>query len=549
MVTSLRNRLIVIGIMVAISAYNLLPQTKVIRVRTESGAVVDDTVRRIPPKKGLDLQGGMHLGLELDQSTRVSTDPARDLDLALTVLRKRIDEFGVEEPVIQKVGNDRIVVELAGIDNPARAKAIVQKAAFLEFKITDETNALEKALPAMDRELYALGVTGAAGAAPPAQPTAVEQLLGADSAAAGAQDSTPVTGGVLSSLILPAGGAGVSATPGEYMVSETAYPRVDSLLRLPEVARLFPRGLEYRWGAEPTSVGVQSYRFLYVVDKDPIITGERLVDAQAGVDQLTQGAIVTFQLDRRGGRLFGRQTQAHIGDFMAIILDGRVQGRPPVIQSRIDRQGQITLGNKTIQEARDLALTLKAGALPVPLKIVEEFQVGASLGQDAIRAGIIAGAVGTVLVILIMISYYRWAGVLAVTALGFYILFTMGGLSMFDATLTLPGLAGLVLSIGIAVDANVLIFERIREELAVGKTVSLAVDEGFGNAMSAIIDSNVSTVLTALFLFQFGTGPIRGFAVTLTVGVIASMITAIFVTRTFFMVWLSRKPAMTTLSI
>ena len=548
MVTSLRNRLILIGIMVAISAYNLLPQTKVIRVRTESGAVVDDTVRRIPPKKGLDLQGGMHLGLELDQSTRVSTDPARDLDLALTVLRKRIDEFGVEEPVIQKVGNDRIVVELAGIDNPARAKAIVQKAAFLEFKITDETNALEKALPAMDRELYALGVTGAAGAAP-AQPSAVEQLLGADSAAAGAQDSTPVTGGVLSSLILPAGGAGVSATPGEYMVSETAYPRVDSLLRLPEVARLFPRGLEYRWGAEPTSVGVQSYRFLYVVDKDPIITGERLVDAQAGVDQLTQGAIVTFQLDRRGGRLFGRQTQAHIGDFMAIILDGRVQGRPPVIQSRIDRQGQITLGNKTIQEARDLALTLKAGALPVPLKIVEEFQVGASLGQDAIRAGIVAGAVGTVLVILIMISYYRWAGVLAVTALGFYILFTMGGLSMFDATLTLPGLAGLVLSIGIAVDANVLIFERIREELAVGKTVSLAVDEGFGNAMSAIIDSNVSTVLTALFLFQFGTGPIRGFAVTLTVGVIASMITAIFVTRTFFMVWLSRKPAMTTLSI
>jgi preprotein translocase subunit SecD len=548
MVTSLRNRLSLIGIMVAISAYNLLPQTKVIRVRTESGAVVDDTVKRIPPKKGLDLQGGMHLGLELDQSTRVSTDPARDLDLALTVLRKRIDEFGVEEPVIQKVGNDRIVVELAGIDNPARAKAIVQKAAFLEFKITDETNALEKALPAMDRALHALGVTGEAGAAP-AQPSAVEQLLGADSAAAGAQDSTPVTGGVLSSLVLPAGGAGVSATPGEYMVSETAYPRADSLLRLPEVSRLFPRGLEYRWGAEPTSVGVQSYRFLYVVDKDPIITGERLVDAQAGVDQLTQGAIVTFQLDRRGGRLFGRQTQAHIGDFMAIILDGRVQGRPPVIQSRIDRQGQITLGNKTIQEARDLALTLKAGALPVPLKIVEERQVGASLGQDAIRAGIVAGLVGTAFVILIMISYYHWAGVLSIVALGFYILFTMGGLSMFDATLTLPGLAGLVLSIGIAVDANVLIFERIREELAVGKTVSLAVDEGFGNAMSAIIDSNVSTVLTALFLFQFGTGPVRGFAVTLTVGVIASMITAIFVTRTFFMLWLHLKPAMTTLSI
>jgi preprotein translocase subunit SecD len=341
----------------------------------------------------------------------------------------------------------------------------------------------------------------------------------------------------------------VSATPGEYLVQQTAQPRVDSILRLPEIARLFPRGLEYRWSAEAISVGVQSYYFLYVVDEDPIITGQSLVDAQAGIDPITQGAIVTFQLDRRGGRIFGRQTQAHVGDFMAIILDGRVQGRPPVIQSRIDRQGQITLGNKTIQEARDLALTLKAGALPVPLKIVEERQVGASLGQDAIRAGVIAAAIGTALVVVIMVAYYHWAGMLAILALTLYLLFTLGGLSLLDATLTLPGLAGLVLSIGIAVDANVLIFERIREELAAGKTVSLAVDEGFGHAMSAIIDSNVSTILTALFLFQFGTGPVRGFAVTLTIGVIASMITAIFVTRTFFMLWLYRKPAMTTLSI
>jgi preprotein translocase subunit SecD len=555
MVSSLRNRLIFIGVMILISVYNLLPQTKVIRVRTESGAVVNDTVKRVPPKKGLDLQGGMHLGLELDQSTRVSTDPARDLDLALTVLRKRIDEFGVEEPVIQKVGDERIVVELAGIDDPARAKAIVQKAAFLEFKITDEAGALENALPAMDRALQALGVGSEPGAAP-AQPSAVEQLLGADSADQAVEDSTadttsvaPVVGGVLSSLILPAAGAGVSATPGEYMVQETAYPRVDSMLRLPEIERLFPRGLEYRWSSEAISVGVQSYRFLYVIDEDPIITGERLVDATAGIDPLTQGAIVTFELDRRGARLFGRQTQAHVGDFMAIILDGRVQGRPPVIQSRIDRRGQITLGNKTIQEARDLALTLKAGALPVPLKIVEERQVGASLGQDAIRAGITAAIIGTALVVLVMVAYYHWSGALAILALTLYLLFTMGGLSMLDATLTLPGLAGLVLSIGIAVDANVLIFERIREELAAGKTVSLAVDEGFDHAMSAIIDSNVSTVLTALFLFQFGTGPVRGFAVTLTIGVIASMITAIFVTRTFFMLWLHRKPAMTTLSI
>jgi len=238
-----------------------------------------------------------------------------------------------------------------------------------------------------------------------------------------------------------------------------------------------------------------------------------------------------------------------VGNYMAIILDDKVQGRPPVIQERIERRGQITLAGKTFQEARDLALTLRAGALPVPLKVVEERQVGASLGEDSIRKGILAGIVGTALVVLIMVGIYKKSGGIAVAALAFYILFSLGALSMLGATLTLPGLAGLVLSVGIAVDANVLIFERMREELLLGKTVRLSIDEGFRHAMNAIIDSNVSTVMTALFLFQFGTGPVKGFAVTLTIGVIASMITAVFVTRTFYMLWLDREPSMQTLSI
>ena len=185
----------------------------------------------------------------------------------------------------------------------------------------------------------------------------------------------------------------------------------------------------------------------------------------------------------------------------------------------------------------------------MPLKIIEERQVGASLGADAIRSGVLAGIIGTAFVVVVMVAYYRMAGALAIAALLFYMLFTLGALAMLGATLTLPGLAGLVLSIGIAVDANVLIFERIREELDLKKTVRLAVDEGFRNAMSAIVDSNVTTILTALFLFQFGTGPVQGFAVTLVIGVIASMITAIFVTRTFFLIWLQRRPALQTLSI
>jgi len=559
MFLSLRNRLILIGVLVAATVFALIPRKQTIRERGDDGIMRDSQVTRTPIKYGLDLQGGMHLGLELDQSKQVSSDPKRDIDLALTVLRKRIDEFGVTEPLIQKVGDDRIVVELAGIRDPGRAKAIVQRSAFLEFRITDKTQALDRALPAMDRQLRAMGITSA-GAAPSKQASAVEQLLGGDSAkkvgdtttaaaAAGtdsaraAADTTPVTGGVLASLVKPGG------LPGEYYVPENAFPRVDSLINLPEIKRLLPRGVDLRWSASKESLGGEFLRALYAVDDQPIVTGANLIDARAELDPLTNGPQVSFELDRAGGRKFGEGTGRHVGDFMPILLDGRVQGRPPVIQSRIDRTGRITLGGKTLQEAQDLALTLKAGALPIPLKIVEQGEVGASLGSDSIRSGILAGLIGTALVVLIMLGYYAMSGVFAVAALGFYLLFTLGALASFDATLTLPGLAGLVLSIGIAVDANVLIFERIREELRHGKSVRLAIDEGFRHALPAITDSSLATVITALLLFQFGTGPVKGFAVTLIVGILASLFTAIFVTRTFYMLWLKRNPSAETLSI
>jgi preprotein translocase subunit SecD len=573
MFLTIRSRLLLIGLLVVASIYFLFPRKVTIREPGPNGVMHDVAVTRVPLKRGLDLQGGMHLALELDQSKQVSADPKKDLDLALTVLRKRIDEFGVEEPLVQKVGDSRIVVELAGITDPARAKGIVQRSAFLEFKITDKSSALEKALPAMDRTLRNLGIKGPTE---PTKPSAVQQLLGgdsvkpaADSARAGAgkvrgagkdsatkrradtaaADSASLAGGILNGLIQSAAAAGASGVPGEYLVPETAYPRVDSLLSIPSVARQLPRGITLRWSSAPTSVGVQAVRFLYALEDKNIVTGSNLVDAQAQLDPLTNGAIVTFELDRAGGRKFGEETGKHVGDYMAILLDGKVQGHPPVIQSRIGRNGQITLGGKTLQEAQDLALTLKAGALPIPLKIVEERQIGASLGSDSIHKGVTAGLVGTVLVMLIMTGYYRLSGVLAVVALGVYLLFTLGALSMIGATLTLPGLAGIVLSIGLTVDNNVLIFERMREELIHGKTVRLAVDEGFRHAMNAIVDSNVCMVLTALFLFQFGTGPVKGFAVTLILGIVASMITSIFVTRTFYMIWLQRRPAMSTLSI
>jgi protein-export membrane protein SecD/preprotein translocase SecF subunit len=539
MFTTLRNRLIIIAILVVAAGLSLWQNKRRTTTPTQPGRIVN---------LGLDLQGGMHLALELDQSERPSADPKKEIELALTVLRKRMDQFGVLEPLIQKVGDDRIVVELPGLKDPERAKGIVQRTAFLEFKITDETQALDKALPSMDRALRSMGIT-AVSVGGSDKPSAVQQLLGGDSTKKAEADSTaPIAGGALATLI-EAGGVAGQATPGEYAVKMGAWKRADSLLHLPEVRRLWPRGLDLRWSADTIVAGLERYRLLYALEDKAIITGSSLVNAVAQVDPLTNGAEVNFELDRPGGRRFGQETGKHVGDYMAIILDNQVQGRPPVIQSRIERNGRIQLSGRSLQEAQDLALTLRAGSLPTPLKIVEDRQVGPTLGQDSIRGGVIAGLVGVGLVMLIMIGYYTGGGLVAVAALVLYALLTFGILSIFEATLTLPGLAGFILSIGIAVDANVLIFERIREELGQGKTLRLVLDEGFKHAMPAIIDSNLSTVLTALFLFQFGTGPVKGFAVTLIVGILASLFTAVFVVRTYYMWWLKRNPEATTVSV
>jgi preprotein translocase subunit SecD len=415
------------------------------------------------------------------------------------------------------------------------------------------------ALPAMDAALRRAGVTTAT-AGTPTGISAVERLLGGDTTAAQGDSATQGdtttadtaaadTGalmnepGPLSSLLF------AGQLPGEYLVPEERVPLADSLLRLPEVERLMPRGYEWHWGAEPISSAATSFRPFYVVSARAIVTGEALTDARAQFDNTFNQAIVQFELTRSAGRRFSRETAQNIGNNMAIILDGRVVSQPPVIRSQIGSNGQIELGSATIQEAQDLALVLRAGALPAPLSIVEERTVGPTLGRDSIEKARTAGAVAVGLVVIVMLAYYRAAGVLAIGALTVYGLLVMGGLAAFGATLTVPGLAGLVLSIGIAVDANILIFERVREELSFNKSVRTAVDEGFQHAMSAIVDSNVTTVITALFLFQFGTGPVRGFAITLVTGVLASMFTAIFVTRTLFMIWMQRRPALTTLSI
>ena len=535
---TIRSRLIAIGGLVALAVWQLIPTDVTQRVRdATTGRMKDTTIRRVPINLGLDLQGGIHLALEVDQSKGPVPDCATAIQLAEKVVRTRIDEFGTSEPVVQIQGRCRLIVELAGEKDPARAKGIIQRTAFLEFRITDMKNLFRDALPEIDKALRRAGVRapgqGAAGAS-------VTQLFGADTGKAkrktakgkaAAKDTTELNApDPLSSLLFQ------GQLPGEYLVPEEQVPVAESLLARPDVQRLIPRGIELRWGTEVLSRAGRSYRTLYAVEDRPIITGEYLQDAKALRDPLTNQSVVNFVLSRGGGRIFERETGRHVTDYMAIILDGRVQGQPPVIKSQIGQRGQIELGAKPLQDAQDLALVLKAGALPAPLTIIEERTIGPSLGRDSIRDGIRAGIVGVALVVLIMVTYYRLSGVLAVAALALYVVFTLAGLAGFGFTLTLPGLAGLVLSVGIAVDANVLIFERIREELQHGKLVRTAVDEGFLHAMSAIIDSNVSTALTAFILYLVGTGPVQGFAITLIIGIAASMITAIFVVRTFYMI-------------
>jgi protein-export membrane protein SecD len=503
---------------------------------------------------GLDLQGGMYLALEVQDPDGTMTPEVRRQHTEQNehILRNRIDQFGVAEPNVQRVGDYRIIVELPGISDEARARAIIEQQAFLELKLVQDVAPLMQALPRMDRAvLAALGpqvereLEEAPDTARQIQQDVRERLFGRQDTAAVVEGDTVETAPAarpLSNLLNDSG------QEGELMVLEQDVARVRQYLALPGVTDLLPRGSQLVWDARTRGAAGQLYRALYFVKAAPFLTGESLEDAQAGRDPQFGQTMVTFQLDRRGGRTFDQVTADNIGRRLAIVLDDQVHSAP-VVRSRIASTGQIEMGQSPMEEARDLALVLRAGAFSAPLAIVEQRSVGPSLGQDSIEQGRVAGLIGIVLVILVMIAYYRFAGVLAVTALMIYVLLLMAGLSALGATLTAPGIAGMILSLGMAVDANVLIFERIREELALGRTVRQAVDNGFGHAMSAIVDSNITTLITALILFQIGTGPVRGFAVTLSIGIVASFFTAVFITRTFFMAYLERRRAADAISI
>jgi preprotein translocase subunit SecD len=558
--SNLKYRLGIILALILLSGYALYPRDVKTRQRRADGTFYDTTTRRVPLRKGLDLSGGMHLALDVDESKGTVANKSEAIDRALKVVRTRIEGLGVSETVIQKAGNDRILVDIPGIDDRERAIKIAQDQAFLQFQITDKTKGLEKALPRLDAIAKERGLEGASGAAKgPAPAAGLGGLLtGADSTdsakvAAGAKkaDSTKadtaaipgLTGGAISKKIL------AGQMPGQFLYDIADQDLLKRFFADSAVQGALPPGKVVKFGSDSTLIQNKTYRFLYLLDSRPIMSGEHLTDAKPNTSPL-EGTVVEFQLDNEGGRRFQRETGKHVGDYMAIVLDDIVMGFPPVINSAIGTRGQITMGQgRDLQNAQDLSLVLKAGALPVPLKVAEVRNIGPSLGRDSINNAFKAGTIAIVLIVVIMLVFYRFSGFLAVAGLVLYVLYTLATLAGFDAVLTLPGLAGFVLSIGIAVDANVLIFERIREELDRGKTVRTAIDEGFFHARSAIIDSNVTTILTAAVLYQYGSGPVKGFAVTLIAGIVASMITSMFVVRTFFLLWLNRSRGTQTLSI
>lgn len=503
-------------------------------------------------KLGLDLRGGMRLVLQVDKSN-LNPDEASDaVDRAKEILRNRVDQFGVAEPLIAVQGGDRIVVELPGISDPDRARELIGQTALLEFKLVESPELSSVLIERIDRELEAasgLDTTSSADTtATPTERGELESLFGSDTAGADTsnratklQTETPELAGAdtgdvlppqipkespLSSLLDPSGGYG-------FMVARDEVPLVRMILARPDVQKLIPPDVQFAWGTRTEFVGGLEVERLYLLKKQVELEGKYLTDAKPSFDQFRK-PIVNFQLTREGGRKFARLTGANINKGLAIVLDGRVESAPE-IQSRIQDRGQITMGGTAqYEDANDLSIVLRAGALPAPVNVIENNVIGPSLGQDSINRGVTASLLGLSAVFLIMLIYYRLSGLIANLGLLFNGVFLLGVMAVLHATLTMPGIAGFILSLGMSVDANVLIFERIREEMRAGKSVRNAIDAGYDRAMSAIIDSHVTTMITALALFIFGTGPIKGFAVTLLWGVAISLFTAVVVTRVVF---------------
>jgi protein-export membrane protein SecD len=590
----------------------LSPENRKRMKLTDQAALQDLEERSI--KLGLDLQGGMHLVLELDNSEVSMSDEDKEdaIARALEIIRTRVDQFGVNEPIIQKAGDDRLIVELAGVVDTARARSLVEQSAYLEFKLVKPQGLFLEALKIadqaiLDNDLVLLREETMSQETPedvqseeaqePYDPLQLfEESTGQDSGAVAQAEETADEAELPSAEsnfdnLLPGQSSeqDESKTPlsrlfsydasyaraggrreSELLVPLKNVPLIKEYLLIPEVQEALslaevtnqvdflkyrsefeddePDTLEVLWGDDDTNfIGADGsiFKRIFLMKNQPEMTGEYLADANAtlggGADPRNANKpLVLMEMTGEGNDMFEAVTARYIQRDLAIVLDKTVKFAPR-IQSRISGGRAQIEGVPNMEKARDLSIVLRAGQLPTPLVIAESRTVGPSLGADSIQKGGKAALLGLGLVLVFMLVYYRFGGIVANVALIFDMLIILAVLAGFNATLTLPGIAGMILTIGMAVDANVLIFERIREELRFGKTLRAAIDTGYARAFSTIMDANITTFITAVVLFQFGTGPIKGFAVTLSIGLATSMFTAVYVTRVIFDLWTSRK--------
>ena len=486
-------------------------------------------------------------------------DEAEDaINRVLEILQNRIDQFGVAEPTIQKQGNQRIIVELAGVQNSERARSLLESTALLEFYLVKDvttTNELmikidqilkkDKSVASVAKELKSQEIES--DDASSEQAVSVSELFGGVESTTDEADSAIVDEDIFaerpfSSLLRSLGNS--------IGVPEKNTFAIKKLIEKPEVQeRLASVGSNFLFGHKAeeyvlTDGSVERMYALYLLDDQAELTGGVVEEAKANLGpQGTTSAgqpIVNLSMNSDGARKWAIMTGSNVGRQVAIVLDKKVH-MAPNIREKISGGGTLIEGFANIDEAKDIAIVLRAGALPAPVEIIEERVIGPSLGAESVKSGTLSVLIGLVIVLVFMIFYYRTAGTIADFALVWNIVLVLAILASLQATLTLPGIAGLILTVGMSIDANVIIFERIREELDKGKTAKAAIDGGYNRALTTIIDANMTTLIAALVLWQFGTGPIRGFATVLFWGILISMFTAIFVTRTIFNAFVNRK--------
>ena len=513
-----------IAILVLFSLWKLYPSVQYYSLSDDEKAEMDpgilSQIRGKALNLGLDLQGGIHLVMEVDTSGMDGDEASDAVNKAMTVIANRVDQFGLAEPVVQRQGSNRIIIELPGMRDVERAKNLIGQTARLEFKLLKSDQDISFITDKMN--FYLSGAEDSTAVSDTTETGFFEEQIVAD-------ESKKFTN------LLKYQRFGDGMPSFDMLVEPEDIPRVNAYLKDSGIEKILEdAGVILLWGPEKTD-RQDNMRELFLVNAASEMTGEMIEDANVVVGTGMEAGRSEISIDTtsEGVRLWARISGANVGKRLAIILDNTVYSSPRFTEKIYGGSSRIT-GAFGREEARDLAIVLRAGALPASVNIIEDRTVGPSLGADSINKSKTALLIGLSLVMIFMILYYTAAGFIAIIALLLNMIFVLTYLAYFRATLTLPGMAGIILTIGMAVDANVLIFERIREELRLGNTTRVAVDNGYTKVRWTILDSNITTFLTAIILYNFGTGPIKGFALTLMVGIVASVFTALFVTRVVF---------------